>query len=101
MFVQMRTPFRDSSTGRLVLDVDVISISYLKGWFALDLLSILPFEFIQYAAGDSRLASFQLLRFFRLTRLFKLLRVFRASRKLQQAKVSANMSHIGLELTKV
>ncbi|KAJ3304038.1 hypothetical protein HDV03_003152 [Kappamyces sp. JEL0829] len=104
MLVQMRTPYRDPVTGSLVLDVNLITRSYLAGWFPLDLLSVLPFEFVQYAVpggSHTSLSTLQLLRFFRLTRLFKLLRVFRASRKLKQAQIASGLRYFSIEMVKI
>lgn len=88
IFIQCRTPYRDEQTGRLVLDVKKITIKYVSSWFFLDLISVLPFEFLgNILHSGSSLAQLSLLRFFRLTRLLKLLRVFRASRKLKRLQV--------------
>lgn len=109
MFVQMRTPYRDQLTGKLVLDVKEISYAYMTSWFPLDIMSVLPFELIQYAFPSSssggqdegNLGELALLKFFRLTRLLKLLRVMRANRKLKQAQIGSGMRYFTLELIKV
>ena len=110
MFVQMRTPYRDQLTGKLVLDVKEISYAYMTSWFPLDIMSVLPFELIQYAfpadssseeGGGGNLGELALLKFFRLTRLLKLLRVMRANRKLKQAQIGSGMRYFTLELIKV
>lgn len=104
MFVQMRTPYRDQITGKLVLDVKQISYAYLNSWFPLDIMSVLPFELIQYVVPSNNtedLATLALLKFFRLTRLLKLLRIMRANRKLKQAQISSGMRYYSLELIKI
>jgi hypothetical protein len=108
MFVQMRTPYRDKHTGRLILDIKQISYTYLTGWFPLDILSVLPFELIQYvvptssaAEEEGNLGELALLKFVRLTRLLKLLRVMRANRKLKQAQIASGFRYFSLELIKV
>jgi hypothetical protein len=115
MFVQMRTPYRDPLTGKLILDVKQISYAYLTSWFPLDIMSVLPFDAIQYAVpkpavdttkvenGEEaeNLGELGLLKFIRLTRLLKLLRVVRANRKLKQAQISSGMRYFTLELLKV
>lgn len=112
MFVQMRTPYRDATTGKLELDVKVISYTYFTSWFPLDIMSVLPFEMIQYMVpaktttaegggqSDDDLGQLALLKFFRLTRLLKLLRVVRASRKLKQAQVSSGLRYYSMEIGK-
>ena len=101
MFIQMRTPYRDPLTGRVILDVKVISKMYLRGWFPLDLMTVLPFEFLQYIAKDDKLGTLTLLSFIRITRLFKLLRLLRASRKLKQAQIASGLRYLTIELLKV
>jgi Ion transport protein len=70
IFIQIRTPYRDDSTGRLVLDIKQIAVRYITSWFFLDLISVLPFEFLgNFFHTGTALAQLGLLRFFRLTRL--------------------------------
>lgn len=103
IFVQLRTPFRDARTGKLVLDSYIISTRYLMSWFVLDLVSVLPFEYMDYifGIGATNLSTLKILRFVRLARLLKLLRVFRASRKLKQAQIASGLRYSTLELLKV
>lgn len=104
MFVQCRTPYRDDTTGKLILSVRSITVRYLTSWFIIDLVSVLPFEFLGNIIGggqNSSLSQLSILRFFRLTRLLKLLRVFRASRKLKKLQISSNLRYATLELLKI
>ena len=103
IFINMRLPFRHHRTGNLVLDQKAIITRYLKSWFMIDLLSILPFEFIALTVTSrgQDLEKLQLLRFIRLTKLLKLLRVFRAKRKLKQVKIASGLRFVTLELLKV
>ncbi|KAI8816090.1 uncharacterized protein EV422DRAFT_501651 [Fimicolochytrium jonesii] len=100
MFVQIRTPYRDQQTGRLVRDGKAILSRYVKSWFLIDLLSIIPFEMINQSSGSNskNLSQLRLLRFLRLARLLKLLRVLRASRKLKQWRVYINLRYATLKL---
>lgn len=101
IFIQCRMPFRDEQTGHLILDVRKISSRYFKSWFFLDVISVLPFEFIGLILHTGSLTDLALLRFVRLTRLLKLLRVFRASRKLKRLQVSSGLRYSTLELLKI
>lgn len=63
----------------LATDVKIIAKSYLKSWFAIDILSLFPFgEFFDLVASDINLdlvaQLIRLMRFLRLARLIKLLR---------------------------
>ncbi|KAJ3292516.1 hypothetical protein HK104_005214 [Borealophlyctis nickersoniae] len=105
MFVQMRSPFRDAQTGKLIRKGRAIAIRYLKSWFLIDLVSIIPFELInigqEESASKTNLSQLRLLRFMRLTRLLKLLRVLRASRKIKQWQVHINMRYATLQIMKL
>ena len=103
IFVNMRLPYRDHRTGILVLDRKLIVARYLKSWFIIDLLSVLPFEFIALTVQGTTadIGKLQILRFIRLAKLLKLLRVFRASRKLEQAKLASGLRYTTLEMLKV
>ena len=74
---------------------------YLKGWFTIDLVSLLPFDFFAMFSGPkARLAleRLKILRMIRLLRLLKLARMLRASRMLKrwEAKISIPYSTISL-----
>ncbi|KAJ3008180.1 hypothetical protein HKX48_008722 [Thoreauomyces humboldtii] len=100
MGVQIRTPYRDTQTGRLVRDGKLILARYMKSWFSIDLLSVIPFDVISNVAGGSasNLGQLRLLRFLRLARLLKLLRVLRASRKLKQWRVYIDLRYATLRI---
>eukprot|EP00842_Homolaphlyctis_polyrhiza_P005269 jgi/Hompol1/5743/HPOL_004667-RA len=101
MFVQMRTPYRDKQTGKLVRDIKQIAFKYLSSWFPLDLVSVIPFELLGFMnSGSADLSQLRLLRFLRLTRLLKLLRVFRASRKLKQLQFNSGLRMGTLQVIK-
>ena len=93
MFVQMRTPYKDNNTGKYVRDVKLITASYLKSWFFIDLFSVFPFEFLGAGSTTSDLSQLRILKLMRLTRLFKLLRMFRANRKLKKLQVHSGLRY--------
>ena len=112
MFIQARTPYREATTGKLVRDGKSIALHYLKSWFIIDLLSVVPFELTAIGQGPDNpnvpiskqkgnLTQLRLLRFLRLMRLLKLLRVLRASRKLKQWRVYIDIRYTALQLVKV
>lgn len=104
MFVQIRTPYRDAQTGRLVRDGKAIIVRYLKSWFAIDFLSVIPFEMLnmgQSGTNKKNLSQLRMLRFLRLARLLKLLRVLRASRKLKQWRVYIDLRYATLKIIQV
>jgi hypothetical protein len=114
MTIQVRTPFRDPKTGTLVSDFASVSKAYLKSWFAIDFISIFPFEFLTWgqdtsapvAAADGSVeaenadsaGNLAILRLLRLARLLKLLRILRASRKLQRFRVNSRIKYSSIQL---
>jgi hypothetical protein len=74
------TAFYDSERQLWVGDSDKIVTTYLKGWFAIDLVSILPFDSVGLFMDSDALAKFKAARIIRLLRLLKLLRLLRSMR---------------------
>jgi len=64
----------------LVKDREMIMNNYLRGWFTIDFLSIVPYDTIGSAIESDLLNELKSLRLFRLMRLLKLFRVLRAGR---------------------
>ncbi|KAL3313584.1 Potassium voltage-gated channel subfamily H member 5, partial [Cichlidogyrus casuarinus] len=76
--------------GEVIADSAIIRLNYLRGWFALDLISCLPYEIIKYSEllpGDHENTQLNYLRFMRL------LRMVRAARRVDQY-----MEHVSLLL---
>jgi len=70
---------------------------YLRSWFVVDLVSVLPFGIVAAATGSSRMNKLKAFRVIRVLRLLKLLRVVRASRIISRwaAAISLPQSIIG------
>jgi len=94
--------------GHWVYNKRLIGLKYLKGWFIIDLLSVLPFWALtldvddpfgknRAAGSDPQINSLQLTRAFKLARMLKLARVLKASRVLKRALMDIVMGQ--LELT--
>ena len=83
-------------------DLKLIMLNYLKGWFSLDLISILPFWIFDYTSsgcsGDT--SKTNLLRLVRLMRCIKMIRLVRASRLVKRWQTKVPMSHATLSMTK-
>jgi CRP-like cAMP-binding protein len=74
IFKSFVTKFEDSN-GVLVADAKEISARYLKGWFMLDVASILPFDTIGVVLNSPKFNDMKIMRVIRLLRLLKLLRL--------------------------
>lgn len=82
-------------------DLKIIMLNYLKGWFTIDLISILPFWILDYTSGcASDMQSTNLLRLVRLMRCIKMIRLVRASRIVKRWQTKIPMSHATLSMTK-
>lgn len=68
---------------REVTDHKVIAGKYLKSWFIIDILSVVPIDlFLSHALLDGN----QLLRVLRIGKLYKMMRLFRMVRALKLLK---------------
>ena len=74
---QFNLAYRDETKGgQMVKSRKLIARRYLKGWFTIDLISIVPFELLTVPP------QMKMVRLIRLLRLLKLARVLKASRLL-------------------
>lgn len=63
---------------QIIEDRKKIALIYLKGWFTIDALAILPFDWILSAGGGNAMVRFARIgRLYRLVKLTRLLRVFK------------------------
>jgi hypothetical protein len=88
--IQFFLMFKDRD-GNLVKDQGRINTRYLKGWFMMDFLTILPYDSVKYMMPNS--GDMMLLRLIRLARLVKLLRLLRASRIFNRWEIRLGMQH--------
>ncbi|GBG30458.1 Potassium voltage-gated channel protein eag [Hondaea fermentalgiana] len=84
IFLNFITPFQAPS-GSWMYDHPSIAFHYMRSWFLIDLVSVLPFEMV---------------RMIRLIRLTKLLRIFRASRVLKRWETHMSINYGTLTLCK-
>jgi hypothetical protein len=84
------TSYTDKYNKLEVTDIKLIANRYLRGWFWIDLLSIIPFEAILNTmkdetpdAGLFRYAKLsKMSKIIRLLRLFKILKIIKANKRL-------------------
>lgn len=100
MGVNFFLAFFDEDEGQWVFVNKRIVLRYLKGWWIIDLVSILPYEMMGLLFDNDALSSLSILRVVRLLRLIKLVRVFRASRLFKRWELSMDMSYSNLSLLK-
>lgn len=75
----------------IILDKKIIAQKYLRGWFVIDLLSSLPFDYAYFIASSSSaqqtlIKASRALRILKLAKLLSLLRLLRVSRLVRYIK---------------
>ena len=90
----------DGASSNWVRNRATIRRHYLKGWFTIDLVSILPFDIVAFALQDGALGKMKALRIIRLMRLLKLVRIMRASRIFQRWETDISVSYSMMSLSK-
>jgi hypothetical protein len=83
--------------GSLIRDRFLIAQNYIKGWFLLDIVSILPFDMLGLFAGLD-LDSLKLVKVFRLLRLAKLLRLLKSNKLLMHVETHYEIDYGNLQL---
>lgn len=83
-----------------VVGVEINSVTH-RGWFLIDLVSILPFDFIGLAMDSKDLSQLKVLRVIRLLRLIKLLRILRSARIFRRIQTSLGLSFSSFAMMKL
>lgn len=89
----------DLERGFWVVEHKEIAARYLRSWFTLDLVSILPFDSVELS-GAADVGKLKIFRVVRLFRLLKLFRIFRASRIFSRWEAYISVSYAWLSLIK-
>jgi hypothetical protein len=95
IFINFLSGFEDPLDQKVVTDLRVIAVTYIKSWFIPDVLACLPFQLFMSADADpSAAASAKLIRLSRLPRLYRLIRVLRMFKMIKVMKDSPFMASI-------
>ena len=86
--------------GRLVKDLDKIRSHYLRTWFTVDFVSIVPFDLLSDLGNSSALEKLGVIRMVRLLRLLKMLRVLKANRMFKRWECAIAIPYASLSLAK-
>jgi potassium voltage-gated channel Eag-related subfamily H protein 7 len=90
IFVNFRSAYT-THTGVTVFDARDVAWRYMTSWFAIDIISVLPFELLEFTGtGTMNATTLRSVKLIRLLRLLKLAKVVRASRIMK--RFEANMS---------
>uniref|UniRef100_A0A7S2IUQ3 Ion transport domain-containing protein n=1 Tax=Alexandrium andersonii TaxID=327968 RepID=A0A7S2IUQ3_9DINO len=91
---RVKTPYGS----RLETRRNIIIRHYLRTWFFLDLLSIMPFDSMSLILGSTVLERAKVMKVLRLLRLIKLVRMLRASRVFHRWETSMAINYNTLKL---
>jgi len=107
MFFQFHIGFYEELTNTMVWNKNKIAHKYLRSWFAIDLISVIPFDSISFISAtlgaEAEAKAFGQLKFMRvirLMRLMKLLRLIRSARILQRQQAKLGWSYVSYSLMK-
>lgn len=82
IFLTFNTSYSDSVNMKEIYDRKKIALNYLKGWFLIDLISIVPFDKLANFNNVTAIAKFarigRLYKIIRMTRLAKLLKLIKS-----------------------
>lgn len=92
IFLNFRTGLVDpNNKDEVILDAEIIRRTYLRGWFIIDLLSSLPFDYAYFVASSTSaqhtlIKASRALRILKLAKVLSLLRLLRVSRLVRYMK---------------
>mmetsp|Transcript_28338 Transcript_28338/g.92542 ORF Transcript_28338/g.92542 Transcript_28338/m.92542 type:complete len:888 (-) Transcript_28338:70-2733(-) len=92
LLINFNLQYYDPHLARMETRRHVISKHYLRGWFMIDLISLLPYDILNLT-GAGEFSNLRVLRIIRLMRLAKLLRILRAGRLFQRMEASMALDY--------
>lgn len=83
-----------------IRDQKQIALNYIRGWFSIDLVSVIPFGLIGELFQSEGFKKAKVLRMIRLIRLIKLVRILRASRIIERMQNNISITFASQALLK-
>ncbi|CAL6363199.1 unnamed protein product [Bathycoccus prasinos] len=104
LFINFFLAVPEPKTGHIIYDRRYIAISYLRSWFIIDFLSVIPTDLITIMVEDAypnaNIENLTVLRALRLFRLAKLLRILRTMRLFKRLEMRYTIDYSMLALSK-
>ncbi|CAE7577375.1 Kcnh6 [Symbiodinium natans] len=102
MVLQFFTTFPKSTTHGIVWEVRLRKIwcHYLKSWFFLDLVTLIPFDLFTLAIQSKQLDELQSLKVLRTLRLVKIMRLAKSSQFMHKIEVPLSIPYQQMALTR-
>ncbi|OQR95095.1 voltage-gated ion channel superfamily [Achlya hypogyna] len=92
--------YRDEWSNVWIAQPALIVRHYLKGWFVVDLVSVVPFDLINFFVGSATVQKLRLMRVLRLLRLMKIIRVIQGTDMFTRWEAKMSMNYATLALAK-
>eukprot|EP00937_MAST-01D_sp_MAST-1D-sp2_P002484 g2484.t1 len=93
MCMNFAVAYQVRETGQWVVDHKQIAGAYIRSWFLIDMVSVLPFDLVGFIMDDPKLKKMKIFKVIRLLRLLKLLRILRASRIFKRWESQMSMAY--------
>ena len=100
IFINFVLAIPEAQTGHIVYDRRYIARMYLRTWFLIDFLSVIPTDMITIIVDSEKIQNLTLLRALRLFRLAKLLRILRTMRLFKRLEMRYTIDYSMLALSK-
>lgn len=104
LFINFFLAIPEAKTGHIIYDRRYIAITYLRSWFLIDFLSVIPSDLITILVEDAypnaNVGNLTVLRALRLFRLAKLLRILRTMRLFKRLEMRYTIDYSMLALSK-
>ena len=104
LFINFFLAIPEAKTGHIIYDRKYIAMAYLRSWFIIDFLSVIPTDLITILVEDAypnaNIQNLTVLRALRLFRLAKLLRILRTMRLFKRLEMRYTIDYSMLALSK-
>ena len=102
MLIIFNTPYSRKESGVMVTSRRSIAASYIKSWFPLDVICLVPYDVIVAMAADAhtKVGVFRLIRFLRLFRILKVLRILKLNASAQKVQALLGLDYYTISLLK-
>jgi len=94
--------------GEIIVDIKKLAVSYLKSWFAIDMIASIPVSLILFLSKksdiDHSIASIRFLKLTKFTRLYRLLSLFKMIKLLKNHKhleVAVSYLHVSSDIKQI
>lgn len=100
ILINFITAYEDPFTCKLETSLCTIAKHYIRTWFFLDLVCVIPFDLIEYIVIDDT-SHLKLIRLTRLTRIYKLTKVIRLLKIAKMVKMEEQLFRVGMSSAQI